>query len=99
MGSAHRNDHGVGDPGVGRADKEANNKEANSERPPARHPMAVGVEWASRITAVALVMILPGIFGQWLDARWNTEFLGLGGLAFGNVAGIWYLLKMTKSGK
>ena len=60
-----------------------------------RHPLAVGSEWAARITTIAIMMVLPGIFGQWLDERWETQFLGMGGFIFGNVAGIWYLLKMT----
>lgn len=66
------------------------------EDTPRRHPVATGIEWASRITAVALMMVLPGIFGQWLDEKWSTKFLGLTGFAMGNVAGIWYLLKITQ---
>lgn len=66
------------------------------EDSPKRHPVATGIEWASRITTVALMMVLPGILGQWLDEKWSTNFLGLTGFALGNVAGIWYLLKMTQ---
>jgi hypothetical protein len=59
--------------------------------------MAVAVEWVSRITTVALVMVLPGIGGQWLDARWGTRILGPLGFVFGLIAGMWHLLRMTKS--
>jgi hypothetical protein len=52
--------------------------------------------WVSRILAVAAVMVLPGLAGQWLDKRWGTSFLGLVGFALGMVSGIAYLLTMTK---
>ncbi|MGH7136162.1 MAG: AtpZ/AtpI family protein [Pirellulales bacterium] len=52
--------------------------------------------WVSRILAVAAVMVLPGLAGQWLDKRWGTGFLGLVGFALGLVSGIAYLLTMTK---
>ena len=58
--------------------------------------MAQAIEWVSRITTVALEMVLPGILGQWLDAKLGTRFLGLLGFAFGVPMGIWHLLRMTK---
>lgn len=53
------------------------------------------MEWVARLTAVALVMVLPGLAGKWLDDRWGTSFLALSGLVFGFAAGLWYLLVMT----
>ena len=57
--------------------------------------MALAAQWVSRILTVCLVIVLPGIFGQWLDRRWNTSFLALMGFAFGLVAGMYHLLVMT----
>ena len=59
--------------------------------------MAVAMEWVSRITTVALEMVLPGIGGQWLDARWQTSVFGPLGFVLGLVVGMWHLLRMTKS--
>lgn len=58
--------------------------------------MAVAMEWVSRITTVALEMVLPGIGGQWLDARWGTSVVGPLGFVFGFTVGMWHLLRMTK---
>ena len=58
--------------------------------------MALAMEWVSKITTVALEMVLPGFFGQWLDGKWGTGFLGPAGFAFGVVVGLWHLLRMTK---
>jgi hypothetical protein len=59
--------------------------------------MALAMEWVSKITTVALEMVLPGFFGQWLDGKWGTGFLGPAGFALGVVVGLWHLLRMTKS--
>jgi hypothetical protein len=65
--------------------------------PPAngKSPLASGIEWAARITTVALEMVLPGIGGQWLDRKLGTGFLGLLGFVIGLTGGIWHLLAMT----
>jgi hypothetical protein len=36
--------------------------------------------WVSKITTVALEMILPGLAGLWLDSQLETRFLTLLGL-------------------
>lgn len=59
--------------------------------------MALAMEWVSRITTVALEMVLPGVLGGWLDGRLGTGYLGLIGFAFGFAVGFWHLLRMTKS--
>jgi len=59
-------------------------------------PMAIAMQWVSRITTVVLEMVLPGLAGQWLDDRWGTGFLALAGFAFGLTLGIWHLLIMTR---
>jgi hypothetical protein len=59
--------------------------------------MAVAMEWVSRILAVVVVMIAPGLLGSWLDDRWGTSFLTLFGFALGLTAGTAYLLAITKA--
>lgn len=63
--------------------------------PDGRSPIAEAMEWVSRIFAVAVVMVLPGLAGQWLDKRWGTSFLALVGFGFGLTSGIIYLVKIT----
>lgn len=59
--------------------------------------MAVAMEWVSKLTTVSLMMILPGILGNWLDKRWGTGFLALVGFALGLVAGVWQLLVFVRA--
>lgn len=59
------------------------------------HPVAEAMRWVSRITTVALEMVLPGLAGQWLDERLGTGFLGITGFALGLTTGIWHLMVMT----
>ena len=67
--------------------------------PRGQSPLALAIEWVAKITTVALEMVLPGIFGQWLDGRWGTKFLGLAGFALGVTVAIWHLLQMTPKAK
>jgi hypothetical protein len=55
------------------------------------------MEWVSRILAVVVVMIGPGLLGHWLDRRWGTEFLTLLGFALGLSVGTAYLLVIARS--
>ena len=65
--------------------------------PDARHPMALALEWVSKITTVVLEMVLPGLAGWWLDSRLGTRsLLTISGFALGFVAGITHLLVMTR---
>ena len=57
--------------------------------------MAEAMEWVARIFALCLMMVMPGIFGQWLDRRFGTSFLVLIGFVFGLTFGVWYLLTLT----
>jgi len=54
------------------------------------------MEWVSRIAAVAMMMVLPGLAGNWLDGWLGTKFIALVGFAFGVTSGIAYLLAMTR---
>ena len=58
-------------------------------------PLSIALEWVSRITAVALVMVLPGLLGYWLDQKLGTGFLMLAGFVFGIVGGMYSLLALT----
>ena len=68
-----------------------------SGAPNGRPPMAIAMEWVSRILAVVAVMVAPGLLGGWLDRRWGTGFLTLLGFALGLTVGTAYLLIITKS--
>ncbi len=67
--------------------------------PENRSPFAEAMEWVSKIAAVALVMVLPGLAGQWVDRWLGTKFIGLVGFALGVTSGIAYLLVMTRPPK
>ena len=58
-------------------------------------PIGEAMVWASRIMAVGLVMFLPALAGNWLDARLKTNFLGLIGLGLGFTAGLSWLVRMS----
>jgi hypothetical protein len=65
-----------------------------------KSPIGQAAEWVARIASVALLMVLPGLGGNWLDRRWATEPLfTLSGFALGIAAGIWVLLVMTAAAK
>jgi hypothetical protein len=59
--------------------------------------MAAAMQWVARIVAAALMMSLPGIGGQWLDARWGTGFIGPLGFVVGLIGGMMYLIAATKA--
>jgi hypothetical protein len=58
--------------------------------------MGEAIEWVTRITTVALVMVLPGVGGLWLDRHFGIKYLGLLGFLVGFVLGISTLLAMVK---
>lgn len=63
---------------------------------PSTDPLALALEWVSKITTVALEMVLPAIGGGYLDKRFHTEHWALVGLVLGFSLGMWHLLQMTK---
>ena len=60
-----------------------------------RPPMAVALEWVSRITTVAFEMVLPGVAGWYLDRALGTFFFVLIGFGVGLVGGMWHLILMA----
>lgn len=37
-----------------------------------RPPMAIAMEWVSKITSVSVMMVLPAVVGYWADSRWGS---------------------------
>ena len=66
------------------------------DAPEPRPPIAVAMEWVSRVLAISLEMVLPGLFGQWLDGKLGTQFLVLVGFALGISLAIWHLTRLGK---
>lgn len=59
--------------------------------------MAVALEWVSRITTVALEMVLPGVFGIWIDGKTGIPLVfTLLGFGLGGSLAMWHLLSMTR---
>jgi ATP synthase protein I len=62
-----------------------------------RSPFVLALEWTSRITTIALEMVLPCLVGFWLDRRLGTWvlFAVLGAIA-GFAAGMWHLIQLAR---
>ena len=58
--------------------------------------MPSSLMWVSRITAIGLSMFLPGLAGNWLDARLGLTFLGPLGFVLGFVAGLSQLVAISR---
>jgi hypothetical protein len=62
-----------------------------------RSPLSAGLQWTSRITGVALEMVMPGLAGHWLDQKLGTVavFLLLG-VVLGFILGLRTLIQFGK---
>jgi hypothetical protein len=58
--------------------------------------MALAMEWVARIFATTLMLVAPGLGGQWLDGRWETRVFGPAGFLLGMVVGVVYLIAVTR---
>lgn len=60
--------------------------------------MAVAVQWATRVTTIALEMVVPALLGWWLDQYLGTRlvFLALGGI-LGLITGMRSLLRIAEA--
>ncbi len=65
-------------------------------RGPEGNPSAFAFGWVARMTTIVLEMVLPGLGGHWLDARWETKYWALLGFGLGFGVGIFHLLHMLK---
>jgi F0F1-type ATP synthase assembly protein I len=62
-----------------------------------RSMLAAALEWSSRITGISLEMVLPGLFGYWLDLRLKTKFVFIVlGIFLGLASGLWSLLRLVR---
>jgi F0F1-type ATP synthase assembly protein I len=65
--------------------------------PDERSPVAKAAAWAARILTVALEMVLPGLFGSWVDQKLGTVALFmLIGLGLGFFVATLHLMQMIK---
>lgn len=53
-------------------------------------------DWVSRVLAICVVMVLPGLGGGWLDRRYGTGSWTLVGFAFGFFSGITALILLVQ---
>jgi ATP synthase protein I len=61
--------------------------------------MAVGWEWASRVTTVGLEFALPPVLGALIDRRLGwTPALTMVGAVLGFVVGMLHLLRIAREG-
>ena len=69
-----------------------------TDPPDDRSPLAEAAAWASRVTTIALGMLIPGAIGLWIDQLLGTVmvFLMLG-LVLGVTTGIMHLVRLTRS--
>ena len=67
-----------------------------NDEAPGPDPLALAMEWVTKITAVGLEMVLPAIGGAYLDKRIGSTYWALIGVTLGMVVGMWHLLQMTR---
>lgn len=61
--------------------------------------MARGLDIVARVMAAAMMMVVPGLLGQWLDEKLGTAFLVLLGFALGIGVSVYYLILITRPTK
>ena len=64
---------------------------------PQQHPMALAMEWVVRIIVAGLLMVLPGLAGEWIDDKFGTGFLVLLGFGVGIGLSLTYLISASKA--
>lgn len=67
-----------------------------SDRRQQQRQQSLATEWVSRVLAICVVMVLPGLGGGWLDKRYGTSFWTLAGFVFGFASGITALILLVK---
>jgi ATP synthase protein I len=80
---------------------QTNDQRCPTDHPDERAPFALALEWTSRITTISLELVLPALFGYWLDQRFGTRVLFLIlGMMLGFVTALLSLLRLARpSGK
>lgn len=60
--------------------------------------IAAAVNWASRVTSIALEMVVPPVIGLWIDQKLNTGVIFISaGAVLGFCTGMFSLVKMANS--
>ena len=59
-------------------------------------PAGIAFTWVGRILAIVVEMVVPGVFGKYLDDLLGTKFLVLVGFALGLTLALWHLIVMTR---
>jgi F0F1-type ATP synthase assembly protein I len=55
------------------------------------------MDWAARVTTIALVFVVPPSLGAWADRSWGTgPWLAVSGAILGFAAGMSQLLRLAK---
>ncbi|MFN5469059.1 MAG: AtpZ/AtpI family protein [Pirellulaceae bacterium] len=60
----------------------------SSKSPRPRIAAAGAIDWVSRVLAVLLVMVAPGMLGSWLDRQLATRWFTAAGFLLGMLAGM-----------
>ena len=58
-------------------------------------PIGAAFTWVGRITAIGLVMVLPGAGGNWLDRQLETTVLEPVGFLLGFTLGLASIVRIT----
>ncbi len=67
-----------------------------SDRRDQQRQQSLALDWVSRVLAICVVMVLPGLGGDWLDRKFGTSFWALIGFAFGFASGLTALILLVK---
>lgn len=73
---------------------------SGDQNPDGRSPIARGYVLASRVTSIAITMVLPAVIGYWVDNQLGTTpWLLIGGAILGFAIAILQLLALVKEGE
>ena len=62
-------------------------------------PIGIAFTWVGRITAIGLVMVLPGVGGAWLDRQLETTVLEPAGFLLGFILGLTSIVRLATTNR
>lgn len=66
-------------------------------QPDRRSALAIGLEWASRVSTIGLEFALPPLAGAYVDQRAGTSpWVTLLGVLVGFAVGMWHILRIAR---
>ncbi len=75
---------------------DSSQNDGEQERVDDRPPTVRAANWATRITSVSLMMVVPGLLGYWADLQLGIlPGLTVAGFALGMTVGIYQLIRIT----